>query len=180
MGGGPNPGKVRARSCGGPKGGGPNGGGPNGGGPKFRAFFSLSRHSFLFFIPSLVGLFRGILVVFEAPGRSNVHVWSSRAVVCEPRRPGLVGPPGFHTTTREPKRAHLRVPVFKNTTKIQRKRPTREGEKNQNCGGRGKKKSEILGGPAEEGPAEGGPAEGGPAEGGPAEGGPAGGPAERP
>ena len=58
-------------------------------------------------------------------------------------------PPGFHTTTREPKRAHLRVPVFKNTTKIQRKGPTREGEKNKNCGGRGKKKSEILGGPAE-------------------------------
>ena len=34
-------------------------------------------------------------------GRSNVHVWSSRAVVCEPRRPGLVGPPGFHTTARD-------------------------------------------------------------------------------
>ena len=120
-------------------------------------------------------------MVFEAPEPSNVHVWSSRAVVCEPRRPGLVGPPGFHTTAREPKRAHLRVPVFKNTTKIQRKGPTREGEKNKNCGGRGKKKSEILGGPAEGGPAEGGPAEGGPAEGGPAEGGPAeGGPAEGP
>ena len=62
-------------------------------------------------------------------------------------------PPGFHTTTREPKRVHLRVPVFKNTTKIQRKGPTREGEKNKNCGGR-EKKSEILGGPAEGGPAE--------------------------
>ena len=58
-------------------------------------------------------------------------------------------PPGFHTTAREPKRAHLRVPVFKNTTKIQRKGPTREGDKNKNCGGRGKKKCEILGGPAE-------------------------------
>ncbi len=34
-------------------------------------------------------------MVFEAPGRSNVHVWSSRVVVCEPRRPGLVGPPGI-------------------------------------------------------------------------------------
>ena len=29
---------------------------------------------------------------------------SSRALVCEPRRPGLVGPPGFHTTAQEPKR----------------------------------------------------------------------------
>ena len=91
------------------------------------------------------GLFRGILVVFEAPGRSNVHVWSSGAVVCEPWRPGLVGPPGFHTTTREPNRAHLRVPVFKNTTKIQRKGPTREGEKNKNCGGRGEKEERNFG-----------------------------------
>ena len=45
-------------------------------------------------------------------------------------------PPGFHTTTREPKRAHLRVPAFKNTTKIQRENT-----------GRGK--NEILGGPGE-------------------------------
>ena len=58
------------------------------------------------------------------------------------------------------------------------KKTKREGEKNENCGGRGKKKSKILGGPAEGGPAEGGPAEGGPAEGGPAEGGSEGGPAE--
>ena len=35
------------------------------------------------------------------------------------------------------------------------KAPTREGEKNENCGGRGKKENEILGGPAEGGPAEG-------------------------
>ena len=39
-------------------------------------------------------------------------------------------------------------PGASNTTKIQRKGPTREGEKKQNCGGR-EKKSEILGGPAE-------------------------------
>ena len=42
----------------------------------------------MFFLLSLSwGPFRGMLVVFETPGRSNVHVWSSRAVVCEPRRP---------------------------------------------------------------------------------------------
>ena len=46
-------------------------------------------------------------MVSEAPGPSNVHVWSSRAVVC-----------------------------------------------NENGAGEGKKKSEILGGPAEGGPAE--------------------------
>ena len=84
--------------------------------------------------------------MFEASGRSHVHVWSSQAVVCEPRRPGLVGPPGFHTTAQEPKRANFRVPAFKNTTKIQREDPQR-GKKNEFSGGRGKKKSEILGGP---------------------------------
>ena len=29
--------------------------------------------------------------------------------------PAALKPPGFHTTTREPKRAHLRVPVFTKT-----------------------------------------------------------------
>ena len=51
--------------------------------------------------------------------------------------------------------------------------PTRERKKNENCGGRREKKSEILGGPAEGCPAEGCPAEGCPAEGCPAEGCPA-------
>ena len=37
-----------------------------------------------------------------------MHVWSSWAVVCEPRRPSQVGPPGFHTTAREPKCAVVR------------------------------------------------------------------------
>ena len=65
-------------------------------GPKFsRFFFPAPAAKFVLFFP-LWGSSRGILVVFEAPGRSNVL--SSRAVVCEPRRPGLVGPPGFHTT----------------------------------------------------------------------------------
>ena len=83
--GGPNQEKVGARrASGAPKGegqkggarrsGGPKVSGPEGrGGPKFRthfrSFFSLCRSS------------RGILVVFEALGPSNVHVWSSRAVV---------------------------------------------------------------------------------------------------
>ena len=83
-----------------------------------------------------------------------------------------MGPPGFHTTVQEPKRAHFRVPVFKNTTKIQRKRPKEREEKNEFCGGRGKNKSEILGGPAEGGPWKGGPWKGGPWKGGPRKGGP--------
>ena len=100
---GPKPRKSGGPKGGGPKGGGPKGGGPKGGGPKgggpnpekvearragarrvggpkFRAFFPSSRHNFLSSF-SLKGSFRGILVVFEAPGRSNVHVWSSRAAV---------------------------------------------------------------------------------------------------
>ena len=62
----PNPG-------GGPKG---EGWGPEGSSPATK---------FVLFFP-LWGFSRGILVVFEAPGRSNVRVWSSLVVVCEPRR----------------------------------------------------------------------------------------------
>ena len=57
-------------------------------------------------------------------------------------------PPGFHTTTREPKRAHLRVPAIKkNTTKIQRE-DTQRGKKRTNFAV-GEGKNEILGGPGE-------------------------------
>ena len=128
-------GKVEGRKGGGHKGGGHKGGARR---VKISRFFSLSRRKFLFFF-SLWGSSRGILVVFEAPGRSNVRVWSSRAVVCEPRRPGLVGPPGFHTTVREAKRAHLRVPVFKNTTKIQREDTHRVKKRTNFAAGEGKK-----------------------------------------
>ena len=70
--------RVRARRVGGPKGGGPEGWGPEGWGPKFALFFSpLPPHKSFF--SSLSG---GLLVVvFEAPGRSSVHVWSSLVVV---------------------------------------------------------------------------------------------------
>ena len=141
---------------GGSKGGGSKGGraqprkkwGPEGWGPEGWCPKISPAAKFVLFFPLWVSS-RGNLVVFEAPGRSNVHVWTSRAVVCEPRRPGLVGPLGFHTTTREPKRAHLSTPVFKNTTKFQRE-DTQRGKKRTNfCGGRGKKKSETLGGPGE-------------------------------
>ena len=68
-----------------PKGGAPNlekvergaqkGGAPKGGGPKFRAFFPSSATIFILLSLSW-GSFRGILVVFEAPWPSNVHVWA--------------------------------------------------------------------------------------------------------
>ena len=76
---------------GGPKGGGLKGGGSKVGGPKFGALFCPSPTSIsLFFSLSgvlLVSFFspgssRGILLVFEAPGPSNVHVWALR-LSCE-------------------------------------------------------------------------------------------------
>ena len=67
---------------------------------------------------------------------------------------------------REPKRAHSRVLAFEKTTKIPRKDPPREGRKNENCGARGEKRSEILGGPAEGVPRREGPVEFGSGSGG--------------
>ena len=93
---------------------------PSVGPPKISRFFSLSAAKFvLFFL--VWGCSRGILV---------------------PK------PPGFHTTTREPKRGHLRVPDFKNTTKIQREY-TQRGKKRTNFALGEGKKSEFLGGPGE-------------------------------
>ena len=61
-----------------------------------------------------------------------------------------MGPPGFHTTVREPKRAHV-SPALQTPPKFHERTPERE-EQNEFCGGRGKKKSEILGGPGKGGP----------------------------
>ena len=73
----------RARRVG-PEGWGPEGWGPKGGEPKILRFFcSLPPEIHSFF--SLWGFSRGILVVFETPGRSNVRVWSSLVVVFGPQ-----------------------------------------------------------------------------------------------
>ena len=138
----------------GPEGWGPEGWGPEGWGPggwgaqNFALFFPSPAAKFVLFFP-LWGSSRGILVVFEAPGRSNVRVWSSLVVVCEPRRPGLVGPPGFHTTTRELQTCTFEGPGLQKHHQNSTRRPPEREEKNEFCGGRGKKKSEILGGPGE-------------------------------
>ena len=164
-----------ARKGGGPKGwvarkgGGPEPGkkwGPEGwrprrvgarrvGGPKFRAFFSYSRRKISFF-SSLSGVFSWNFGGVLKTKTSNVHVWSSRVVVCEPRRPGLVGPPGFHTTAREPKRAQF-APTLQTPPKFHEKTPQRERErererkKERKMGAGEEKKGELLGGPAEGG-----------------------------
>ena len=66
-GGDPNPEEVGAEGWG-PTGGGLKGGRPKGGGPKISRFFFPSPAT-IFFLSSLsLGSFRGILVVFEAPG----------------------------------------------------------------------------------------------------------------
>ena len=76
---GPKPRKSRAPKGGAPKGGAPKGGAPKGGGgAKICAFFPLPSHICALFVSLWVSS-RGILVVFEAPGRSNVHVWSCKA-----------------------------------------------------------------------------------------------------
>ena len=82
-----------------------------------------------------------------------------------------MGPPGCHTTVREPKRAHLRVPVFKNTTKIQREDIQRGKKRTNFAAGEGKKRAkfwavpEAVPGRAVPGravPGKGGPGKGGP------------------
>ena len=59
---------------------GAEGWGPEGWGPESSRFSSLSHHRFALFVSLWVSS-RGILVVFEAPEPSNVHVWSSGVVV---------------------------------------------------------------------------------------------------
>ena len=69
----------------------------------------------------------------------------------EPRRPGLVGPPGFHTRQSESPNVHISgFRPSKTPTKFHVRTPRK---KNENCGG--KKKSEILGSPAEGCPVKG-------------------------
>ena len=163
---------VQGISTGPPSAGPPSAGPPSAGPPSAGPPSARPPKILLFFFPSPTGNvilsslswgsfswnFGG---VFEAPGRSNVHVWSSRAVVCEPRRPGLVGPPGFHTTTREPKRPHFKVPVFKNTTKIPRKRPNKREKRMKTVAG-GVKKSAKFWAPHPSGPHRSGPHRSGP------------------
>ena len=88
-----------------------------------RFFFSFPALMFVLFVSlSLWVFFRGILVVFEAPGPSNVH--NQRAQTCTFQGPG-------------PQKHHQ---------KVNEKTPERE-KKNEMGVGEGKK-SEILGGPA--------------------------------
>ena len=135
--------KVGAPKGGGSKGGGSKGGGPKGGGPKISLFFFPVPPQNSFFSP-LWGSSRGILVVFEAPGRSNVHVWSPRAQTCTFEGPGLQKHHQYST-----------------------RRPPEREKKNEFCGGRGKKRAKFWAVQGKGGPGKGGPGKGGPGKGGP-------------
>ena len=101
------------------------------GSPKFRAFFDSPDTIFFFSSLSWVSS-RGILV--------NPQMCTFGLS----KTPAASGPPGLQRQPDNSKRAHLSAPVFKNTTKIQQKTPRGE-EKNEFCGGRGKKKERNFG-----------------------------------
>ena len=71
-----------------------------------------------------------------------MHVWALW-LSCE--TPAASGPPGLHTTARELQTCTFEGPGASNTTKIPRERPKEREKRMKNCGGRGKKKREILG-----------------------------------
>ena len=133
------------------------------------ALFSLSRliiRSFLF--SSLWGSSRGILVVFLKAGKLKCA--RLEFLGCRVKPPAAPKPPGFHTTTRGPKRAHLSFPAFKNT-KIPREDLQREEKRTNYEAGEGKRRAKFWAVQGKGGPWEGwsvgrgGPWKGGPGEG---------------
>ena len=154
--GGPNLEKVGPRRCGpegcgpegwGPEGWGPEGWGPNGGGPKFRAFFSLSRHSFFFsFFPlfwSFSWNFGGVLKR-RCPEMCTFGVlWLSCA---SPGGPVWWGRRGF---TRQPKSPNVHISGSPASSKTPPKfheedQPEREKRK-KTVAGEGKKRERNFG-----------------------------------
>ena len=145
-GGGPNLKKVGPRRVG------PAGWGPEGWGAQNFALFPLPPQ-FAFFLLSLGGPFVEFWGCLKCPG-PGMCTFGVLGLPCE--APAALKNPGFHTTTREPKRGHVRAPAFTKTTKIQREdNSERVKERNFGRSGGG------GGGPTEGGPLEGGPAEGG-------------------
>ena len=128
---------------------GPEGWGPERVGAQNFAFFFLLPPQFFVLFPSLLVFFVEFWWCLKRRGAQMCTFGVLGLSCCEPRRHGLVGPPGFHTTTREPQR--VSVPVFKNTTKIQREDPQREREKERKWGERGKTRAKF-GAPHPSGP----------------------------
>ena len=143
-GGGPKPRKVGPRRVG-PGRVGP----PRVGGPKFRAFFPPPPAT-IFFLSSLSwGSFRGILVGFLKRRGPEMCTFGVLGLSCaSPGGPVWCCRRGF---TRQPESPNVHISGFRPSKHHQNstKGPPRERRKNKNCGGRGEKKREILGGPAE-------------------------------
>ena len=59
------------------------------------------------------------------------------------KRDRTVETPGLHTTTREPKRAHLRAPALRKHPQNSTRRPPREKRKKENWDGRRNKKKKF-------------------------------------
>ena len=126
------------------------------GGAQIFALFFLLPLEISLFVLSLGS--RGISVVFEVVGPSKKCTFGVFwVIVCEPQSPGRVGPQGFHSHyDPESPNVHFGGPE----PKFNEKTP-RESTKSEISGVGWKKKSEILGGPAEGLPAEGALAESG-------------------
>ena len=138
-----------------------------GGAQNFALFFRLPP-PVLLFVSHCVSS-RGILVVFRSAGALKCARMEFSGCCVKPRRPPK--PPGFYTTTREPKHAHLRVPVFTNTTKIQREDPPEREERMKFPAGERKKERNFGRSRGRAVQGKGGPVEGRCGGGGPAEGG---------
>ena len=141
---------VEGPSAGPPSAGPPSSGPPSAGPPKISLFFSLSRHSFLFFPPSLVGPFRcNFDGVFEDqdPQMCTFGLFGCRV---KPRRPHQTGPPGLahdKKKNRELQTCTFEGPGASNTTKIPRKRPKEMGKRNKQLWREREKKARNFGPP---------------------------------
>ena len=126
-----SPSPSRSRRVG-PRRVGPEGWGPKGGGPIIEKVVARSvPPQFSFFLLSLWGFFRGNLVLFLKRWHPEMCTFGVLLLSCE--APTRVMNLNWRHNSRRP-----------------------SGEKKENCGGRGRKQSEILGGLAEEGSGGGG------------------------
>ena len=136
------------RPSGDQRGGVPKDGVPKGGGgPKFRFFFPSPTPIFVLFFP-LWESFRGILVVFLKARNPEISTFGLSDCHVKLRR--LRGP---WTSHENPKTPNVHIWASRSAQKSPKstRRHTVRDTKSENGDGRGKKKSEILGGPAEGG-----------------------------
>ena len=131
--------------------------------PKFSLFFPLSRPHFRYFFFSLSlwavfslnfggekeGRLGSCVVVRELAQKPGILkdavVQPDKPPISARRRrpPSALGPPGFHTTSRELQTCTCEGPGASNTTKIPREDPIERDKKTEHCGERGKKNAKC-------------------------------------